>query len=45
LGGRKIALLEQKNFKNACEIFHDKAHFAALTPYGFLAGGIVYRRK
>jgi hypothetical protein len=33
-------MLTQIFSKNACEIFHDKANFAALTPYSFLAGGI-----
>jgi len=33
--------MKQKSRKNACEIFHDKANFAALTPSGFPVGGIV----
>jgi hypothetical protein len=38
-------LMKQKRRKIACEIFHDKADFAALTPAGLLVGGDFYGRN
>jgi len=35
--------LSQISLKIACEIFHDKADFAALTPQGFPPAGGIYR--
>jgi hypothetical protein len=37
MDGEKLAVLSQIFSKNACEIFHDKADFAALTPSAFRA--------